>query len=540
LRKSFRSPLTAMLREARASWLQSRATGAPLDEVRAMRDASRPTRRQMLAGGTAATAGLLLPRRSLAIGQPRVAIIGGGIAGLTCAHELWHEKKIQAQIYEWDSCVGGRIQTLRNYFANGQTAEQHAEFISSEHAATRAMVRRFGLSLESTYADPSGVQDTYWFGGARYDQHALDRDWKDFGWKLFNDAVLKAPRANYLHSTRAAQRWDQMSVVEWIERYVPDGMSGRFGKLCYSDVISEYGGPPENQSALNLLYILGYDDSKADDSQSMDHPMLAGSDERWHVAGGNDQLISGLASRLPGGTIQLGRQLTALAENSDGSFTLTFASGPEVVADHVVIAIPFTTLRNVDLSGVTLSPLKQQAIAQLPLGNSVKLQIQVAGRPWTKDGFDGDVLTEAPFDGAWDGSSYQNGGKQAPTEILIVVPGGADGAGLATKYALDGVQGPAPAALVNDALAQFEPILPGVAAAWTGGPQLAWVNDGNADPHLLGAWSQYNIGQYTGFSGIEGVREGNIHFAGEHTSYQFQGFIEGAVRTGIKAAREIG
>ena len=65
------------------------------------------------------------------------------------------------------------------------------------------------------------------------------------------------------------------------------------------------------------------------------------------------------------------RQLTALGENSDGSFTLTFASGPEVVADHVVIAIPFTTLRNVDLSGVTLSPLKQQAIAQLPLGTPV-------------------------------------------------------------------------------------------------------------------------------------------------------------------------
>jgi monoamine oxidase len=528
-----------MLREARAAWLQARATGMPPDEVRAMRDAGGPTRRQVLAGAAVTAAGVILPRRSLAIGQPRVAIVGGGIAGLTCANALWQQKQIQAQVYEWDSRVGGRIQTLRSYFANGQTAEQHAEFISSEHHATRGMARRFGLDLESTYADPSGVRDTYWFAGRRYDQHALDKDWRDFGWKLFNDAALAAPRANYLHSSRIARRWDQMSVVEWIERYVPDGMNGRFGKLCYSDVISEYGGPPENQSALNLIYILGYNDSNKGGFQSPEHPMLAGSDERWHVVGGNDQLISGLVSRLPDGTIQLGRQLTALSENSDGSFTLTFASGPEVVADHVVIAIPFTTLRNVDLSGVTLSPLKQQAIAQLPLGNNVKLQIQVAGRPWTGDGFDGDVLTEGPFDGSWDGTSYQNGGKPAPTEILIVVPGGADGAGLAAKYGLSGVQGPAPASLVNDALAQFEPILPGVTLAWADGPQLAWVNDGNSDPHLLGAWSQYNIGQYTGFGGIEGVREGNIHFAGEHTSYQFQGFIEGAVRTGLKAAREI-
>jgi monoamine oxidase len=528
-----------MLREARAAWDRSRATGMPLDEVRALRDARVPTRRQLLAGAAAATGALILPHRSLAIGQPRVAIVGGGIAGLTCANELWRKKQIRAQVYEWDSRVGGRIQTLRSYFANGQTAEQHAEFISSEHSATRGMARRFGLSLESTYADPRGARDTYWFSGARYDQHALDKDWRDFGWKLFNDAALAAPRANYLHSSRTARHWDNMSVVEWIERNVPDGMNGRFGKLCYSDVISEYGGPPESQSALNLIYILGFNDSNKGGYQSPEHPMLAGSDERWHVVGGNDQLISGLLSRLPDGTIQLGRQLTALSENSDGSFTLSFASGGEAVADHVVLAIPFTTLRNVDLSGVTLSPLKQQAIAQLPLGNNVKLQIQVAGRPWTRNGFDGDVLTEAPFDGSWDGTSYQNGGKRAPTEILIVVPGGAEGAGLAAKYGLSGVQGPAPATLINDALAQFEPILPGVTRAWSHGPKLAWVNDGNSDPHLLGAWSQYNIGQYTGFGGIESVREGNIHFAGEHTSYQFQGFIEGAVRTGLKAAREI-
>ena len=97
-----------------------------------------------------------------------------------------------------------------------------------------------------------------------------------------------------------------------------------------------------------------------------------------------------------------------------------------------------------------------------------------------------------------------------------------------------------PGLMVRDALMQLEPIFSGVTSAWKQGPKLAWFNDGNIDRHLRGSWSQYNIGQYTGFSGIEGVREGNIHFAGEHTSYQFQGFIEGAVRTGIKAAREIG
>ncbi len=211
----------------------------------------------------------------------------------------------------------------------------------------------------------------------------------------------------------------------------------------------------------------------------------------------------------------------------------------EAVADHVVLAIPFTTLRNVDLSKVTISPLKQQAIANLPLGNNVKLQIQVGGHPWTKDGYSGDTLTEAPFDGSWDGSTYQTANGRQNTEILIVVPGGAEGQGLASKYNLTQVQGPAPSALVNDALAQYEAILPGVTASWNAGPKLAWVNDGNLEPRLLGAWSQYNVGQYTGFSGVEKLAEGNIHFAGEHTSTAFQGFIEGAVRSGYRAAKEI-
>jgi monoamine oxidase len=90
--------------------------------------------------------------------------------------------------------------------------------------------------------------------------------------------------------------------------------------------------------------------------------------------------------------------------------------------------------------------------------------------------------------------------------------------------------------MVNDTLAALEPIFPGVTGAFNG---LAYCSVGVLDPHLLGAYSQYNIGQYTGFSGIEPVREGNIHFAGEHTSLDFQGFMEGAVTSGERVAGEI-
>ncbi len=535
-----------MLREAQSALREAQATGAPLDEIVARRaeGAAKMPRRRVLGGALATAAAVMLPRPSLAVGQPRVVIVGAGIAGLSCALKLWSQRGIQAAIYEWNTRIGGRIQTLRNYFANGQSAEQHGEFISSEHAATMRLTQRFGLDLENTYADPKGVKDTYWFAGGRYTQKDLNADWREFGYQLFRDAVRKAPHANYQSYSKTAYQWDHMSAAEWIDRYVPGGLGGRFGKLCYSDVIDEYGGPPENQSALNLLYILGYNDSTPSGYQSPDVPMLAGSDEKWHIKGGNDQLVTALASHLPEGSVNLGIELVAVSQNSDGSFTCTFSVGSsttEVVADHVVLTLPFTTLRNVDLSGVTLSPLKQTAIQSLPLGNNAKIQIQIAGRPWIKSGFDGDTLTDAAFDGGWDGTSYQNKGKRSPTEIFVALPGGADGAGLASKYGLTfgNEQGPAPTQLVTDTLAGLEPIFPGVTSAWKRGPQLAWVNDGNIDRHLLGAWSQYNVGQYTGFSGVEALREGNIHFAGEHTSIEFQGFIEGAVRSGLRAADEI-
>jgi monoamine oxidase len=550
MRMSYRSPLTAMFREAQAACREAAAGGAPIDEVTAARAARAPTRRQVpsrrqvLAGAGAATVATIVPRRSFAIGQPRVVIVGGGIAGLRCAQILWERRKIKAQIFEWDDRVGGRIQTLRNYFANSQITEQHAEFISTEHRATLRLAQDFGLGLENTNAYAPGTNDTYWFAGARYTQAQLNADWQTFGYELFRDAVDRAPGASYLHYSQSAYEWDHMSVSEWVDKYVPGGLAGAFGKMCIADVISEYGGPPEKQSALNLLYILGYDTSTASSYQPHKVPVVAGTDEKWHIRGGNDQLISGIAARLPEGTIALGRQLIALRENADGAYTCTFANGAgtaEAIADHVVLAIPFTTLRNVDLSRVTFSALKRTSIETLPLGNNAKIQIQVAGRPWVNDGYTGNLLTDTAPDGGWDGSSYQVSAQAGDTEIYIAFPGGAQGRSLATKYgmAFGAYQGPAPSQMVADTLAGLEPSFPGIATAWHAGPKLAWVNDGNIDPKLLGAWSQYNVGQYTGFSGIEATRQGNIHFAGEQTSPEYQGFIEGAVRSGERAAGEI-
>ena len=60
------------------------------------------------------------------------------------------------------------------------------------------------------------------------------------------------------------------------------------------------------------------------------------------------------------------------------------------------------------------------------------------------------------------------------------------------------------------------------------------------DPHIRGAYPYLGVGQYTGFNGIQGVRQDNLHFAGEQTSLNCEGYIEGALRSGYRCPTEVG
>ena len=90
--------------------------------------------------------------------------------------------------------------------------------------------------------------------------------------------------------------------------------------------------------------------------------------------------------------------------------------------------------------------------------------------------------------------------------------------------------------VVQQFLSQIEPVLPGLSARWNGRATVDWW-PGN--PYSLGSYSYWQTGQYTRFAGIEGGQEANAHFCGEHTSIDAQGYLEGAVETGERAAGEV-
>ena len=511
--------------------------------------AQRPiTRRDFLRGAGAVAAGLAaapvlgpLAVRSAPARDTRVIVIGAGVAGLRCAHRLRHSG-ITAQLYEASNRIGGRTFSVTDFFADGQVAEHGGEFISTEHSATRNLARSLGLRLEVVNGgELPGGEEIYRIDDEFYTYAEASADWLVAS-KAFKDERHAAPwPQNFDSFTPRGRELDRMSVPDWFDPAHPlsnpilagFGPHSRFARLMQTNVISEYGGNPESQPALNLLYLLAWNPRRS-------LSPLPGTDEKYHVRGGNEQLAQRMAADLPSGSVHTGRPLTAITGAAGGPYTCHFASGAPAVADHLVLALPFRLLREVDIDPriwQALRPQKRLAISSMPIGTNAKLQIQASTRPWSgvirangqQIQANGVAYSDpGSFQVVWDGSVTS----PSRRGVLVNYTGGTKG----TQLAGPGAFGVASATDVAAFLAAIEPVFPGTTAAYNGRAlKSSWVDD----PWHRGAYSHWGIGHYTGFSGAEGLQEGAIHFCGEHTSVDYQGFIEGAVRSGERVAREI-
>lgn len=474
-------------------------------------------------GAAAATAGL--PRRAAAApAAPSIVIVGAGLAGVRAAHWLYKVKGIKAALYEGSSRVGGRCSSLRGFFDDGVTVEHGGAFINTEHNTVRNLATSLGLNL---YVSNGGNQapgkDKYWIDGAEYLYSTANTDWGQV-YQAFKSAGQAAPYPQKYNShTAAGQALDNQTVDQWLDANIPGGLSSRFAKLMQSNAVAEYGMEPSQQSALNLIYLLS-----SNGPNSLD-PMTGG-DEKYSIVGGNDQLVTRMVGELPAGTLTLDHKLVAVKVNAGGKVTCTFQNGVryvDVTSDRVILALPFTTLRECDLSTAGFSAVKLRSINQFDLGSNAKLHVQFAGKPWFAQGFGGATYTNVTgFQCAWDDSVNQT----TTAGVLCAFPGGNQ-----TLAWTGSAFGTAPAAQVTAFLNQLEPVYPGISAAYNG---KAYRDAWPLNPWSKGAYSSPKPGQYTTFFGIEAAREGNVCFAGEHTSTDYFGYLNGAVESGERAAKE--
>jgi monoamine oxidase len=511
-----------------------RATGdRPVSLDEAIHVAARLTRRDVLRAGLVAGVGLALsactrdrstataprPTATVSEGAPRVVVVGAGLAGLTAAYRL-HQAGVPVEVYEARDRIGGRCFSSRDW-EGGQVGEHGGEFVDTRHVHLRILADELGLRLDDLWSSPAW--NAPWL---TYLEGEVIRPGDVFGdlWRAADQIVTLAARGPVTGGAPDAppidesiRELDAMTEADWYAEHVGPLDTPAY-RLFTQGQAGWYGLDPDVLSAANLIDFL-----------AIDYP---GGNERYTIHGGNDQVPAATAARLPPAAVHLETPLQALRVRPDGRVELRFDdTAAPVVADRAIVTIPFTTLRAVDVTEAGLSPTKQRAIDELGMGTNAKVLLQV-DRPFGSSWWGGGLTRgDDPVFDTWESGSTDGVG--AGTHgLLTVYSGGRVGAG----WPADEPHAPASREVVDLTLSSIEVAVPGISDAFGG---RAWLDAWVRDPWVGGSYAALLPGQWTGFWGAAPIAEGPIHFAGEHTSFFSQGFLNGGVESGSRAAAEV-
>jgi monoamine oxidase len=488
----------------------------------------------VLGAGLLGTPGLLAGTVSAAPSSgpaPRIAIVGAGLAGLTAAYHL-RQAGFEATVFEGRQRIGGRILSIRDGIGDDLVSDLGGSFINTDHRDILDLSRTFGLKLFNRRQDTAGQPfpaTAYAFGGRLVGEAELADLLRPLALRIGEDADRLDQDFD-----RFAPRFDRFSVADYLDRH-QDKIGAPFVRVLIENSIrSEYGVEPDQSSLLQLLFNLPTVDGDRVE-------VLGNSDEVFVFRGGTSRLVEALGAAL-GGQIRLQRKLKTIEQRGSG-FRLTFRVRPTsggndtetVDADHVILAIPFTTLRRVEVL-VDLPRRLRRFIDEARLGTNEKVIAGFTNRAWRQaGGFNQEIWTDEGFTQAWDDTQRQSAKAEGG---LIFYLGGDQTATL---------EGSTATAVGQSFVDRLDQVLPGVATAANGRfIRTRWSND----RFLLGAYSSYAPGQLTTFADLfwiddadpalrQEVAVGNLVFAGEHLSDAFFGFMNGAAETGRLAADRV-
>ena len=476
------------------------------------------TRRALLkgfaAGGVAAAIPTAAPART---GIGRVAIVGGGIAGLTALHHL-REAGVDARLYEAGGRLGGRIFTQKT--GTAPAFELGAQLVNSDHHDIRALSARFDIALVDRKAEPH--RSIVVTGGRTVAEAELAEALGPIAAQIGRDA-------DRIDADLAVLRaFDAISVADYLDRHAGLLPAPWVRGLLEATGRTEYGAEPDATSALSLLFNLPTVDGERAD-------ILGGSDERYAIAGGSTTLIDALAARHAG-QIETGRVLRRVARVT-GGVTLSFADGTTARADAVIIAVPAPRTRQIAFA-VPLPAQWRRFIGAMTLGRNEKILAVADSARWRDAiGGGGDVWhagARGSWASGWDGSVR---GVEGPPVWTWYLGGDATGdtdpaQALAARYATD----------ARTALGDLA-----VACADAPVRRTAW----HRDPLIGGSYGSYPPGHLTRFGSLLWIEGddgaavqtapalGRVIFAGEHLSDAFPGYMNGGAQTGRLAAQAI-
>jgi monoamine oxidase len=465
--------------------------------------------------------------------RPHVVVVGAGLAGLSCADRLAGPARVT--VLEARDRVGGRCWSAHGW-ADGQVGEHGGELLETGQDHVLGLAAELGLELESRHP-ATAVPGAARLGGEVVALDEVTGLAPVLATLAAQHAAVLADEDDDPARERRRAQLDEMSARDWLDTHVDGAAGSRLGRALDLMVTLNLGLPTDRLSALSLHHMFvglpdpgetgafAFGNETASEEATFGDVTRAGVVETFHVAGGNDQLATGLAARLPEGCVHLDTPLTALRRRPDGRYDVATGAGKPLVADRVVLTTPLPPLRRVDLTGAGLSARRLEAIEQVPMGTHRKLLAQLTRQPDADPAWPGLLVTDAPPTAAWDTSRAQPG---AAGLLTFFSPAPWLAASTAHGVASGGV--PAAAAAV---LAQ---VAPGLERALG---ERCWLDDWTADPWSGGSYAAFGPGQYTRFAALLPAPEGGIHFAGEHTSLASFGYLDGAVGSGRRAAAEV-
>jgi monoamine oxidase len=476
-----------------------------------------------LAGvGIPALAACQTPGSQLQVTAPTrdVIIVGAGTAGLTAAYYLAKEG-IGSAIYEGSARVGGRMFTAQKFNDEGMFCELGGEFVDTQHEDLIKLCADLGLAVQDLTVDEKyPVQEVYYSRNRVRTEKEVIAAFKPLATRLIQDAKvlqvdgeLTVPTYNSeLAKSARVKELDRMTLTEYINASRIDAW---LADLISNAYVGEYGLDAGQQSALNMLVLI-------EPATDKGFKIFGESDEAKRIQGGSETLPRTLAKTVSE-AVPIAYEHKLMAVRDQGThFTLTFdhaGKTVDVTGKRLILAIPPPLLKDIDMKGLALSPVKRQAIAEWGFGTNSKLMLGFQKRVWEKSpvprGFS--LLPDQSAQEYWETSIAQPGTRGIITCFL----GGEQGRVIAPTQQVQ-------------ALDFLDRVFPGTKAAFDGNKMLMhWPSQKLAQ----GSYTCSKPGQYTTLYGsfAEAELGQRLVFAGEHCSTDWSGYMNGAVQSGKQA-----
>lgn len=444
-----------------------------------------------------------------------VVVVGAGLAGLAAAREL-DEAGHDVTVLEARMRPGGRVRTLREPFSSGLFADAGAAAFSKAYSEANRYIDELGLERAS-WAQPD-LRALYHLNGERFSVGGGQQP--EWPYDLTEEEQGLGPMGlmkKYLFGTLPKKiakpsswnqpplsRLDQMSLAEYLrEQGASDGAVELIADTQF------FGPRIEQTSAL---------------SSALAEFGLFFAGAPFVLKGGNDRLPTAMADRL-GQSIQYGVEVTGIRDTGQGVEVTAERTGrtETYVADRAVCAVPLGVLKDLTVTPKMPSE-KRSALSEVPYVDATRTFFQVKRAFWYDDGVSGNASTDLPV-----GTVYRHPMEDAAgPDQRAVVEGYTIGSAAARQAAYSDDE------LIERVLSEMEKVHPGIGEYVEGAVVKAW----GRDPYAVGHVSWPAQGDVTGH--LEALQHpyGRVHFAGEHTTV-LRGTMEGALRSGIRAAKEV-